>query len=295
MKFNLTTEQKKYIVTNYPHVGAEYCIDKLKITKNQLAWFCHKNNIHVTKSRKIEATDRSIKKARNAFRINHPIKVNIEHFSSIKTPQAAYILGLLWADGYINPPYVTSIECVSNDVDVFQKIFSVTGEWTRYERRRDKRKPQSRLHTSNKEFVDFLIKHGYSSKSSNSACSIISTIPENILQYWFRGLIDGDGCFYMSADKTNRQFCITSSYEQDWKYMEDVFKKFSVRYKIKKQISKLGNKFSQMRVTSPFDIKSFGEWIYQNYENDKIGLPRKYEKWKLISESCIAKKLKTKC
>ena len=107
--------------------------------------------------------------------------------------------------------------------------------------------------------------------------------------------MDGDGCFYMSPDKTSRQFCITSSYEQDWKYMENAFNKLGVRYKIKKQISKLGNKSSQIRVTSPFDIKLFGEWIYENYENDKIGLPRKYEKWKLISESCVAKKLKTKC
>lgn len=295
MKSSITTKQKEYIIANYSRKGAKHCIDTLKITKGQLVWFCHSNNIRVTKSRRKEATEESINKARNSYRINHPIKVSVDQFYSIQSPQVAYILGLLWADGYIKPPYVVSIECLSDDVDIFQKVFSFSGDWARYNRTRDSRKPQSELHTCNRELVEFLIQHGYSAKSFNSACSIISNVPENLLHYWFRGLVDGDGCFYMSPDKKCRQFCVTSSYEQDWKYMEDIFKKLNVRYKIKHQISKSGDKSSQIRITSPFDIKSFGEWIYQNYEKDKIGLPRKYEKWKLISESCKTKRLKTKC
>lgn len=225
---------------------------------------------------------------------NKIVPINVKSFSKVNTPESAYMLGLLWADGYIHPPYSVVIECLSADMIELQEIFYKIGKWNKYERSRKNRQPQTTFQLTNRDLVSYLIEHDYSAKNSKSACSIIDTIPEKLLCYWFRGLVDGDGCFYMSSDKISRQFCITSSYEQDWTYMEDVFKKLNVRYKIKHQISKSGNKSSQIRVTSPFDIKSFGEWIYQNYEKDKIGLPRKYEKWKLISESCIAKKLKTK-
>ncbi len=222
---------------------------------------------------------------------------NIDYnvLSKPTTPEAAYILGLLWADGYVNPPYSLSIECLTSDMNYLENTFYKIGKWNKYERTRKKRQSQTTFQTTNMELVEHLSKHYYTSKNHKSACSIINTIPDELLCYWFRGLVDGDGCFYISSDKIIRQFCITSSYEQDWKYMEDILKKLNIRYKIKKQVSKSGNKSSQIRVTSPFDIKSFGEWIYRNYKKDKIGLPRKYEKWKLISESCKAKKLKTKC
>lgn len=294
MKIGLTVKQKEYITANYPHKGAEHCINALKISKGQLVWFCHKNNIRITKTRREEATKDSIIKARNSFRKKHPHKVNIENFYSVSTPETAYILGMLWADGYINPPHAVTVECLSDDIDKIEKIFNSTGEWARYNRIRENRKPQSTLHTSNRELVEHLSKHYYTSKNHKSACSIIDTIPDELLCYWFRGLVDGDGCFYISPDYKSRQFCITSSYEQDWNYMKNIFNKLGVRYNIKKQISSKGDKYSQIRVTSPFDIKTFGEWIYKDYVNDKIGLPRKYEKWKLISESCKAKKRNTK-
>ncbi len=220
--------------------------------------------------------------------------VNVKTFSKVNTPESAYILGLLWADGYIHPPYSVVMECLSADMNELQQVFYKIGKWNKYERNRKNRQPQTTFQITNKDLVSYLIQHDYSAKNSKSACSIINTVPEKLLCYWFRGVVDGDGCFYMSSNRITRQFCITSSYEQDWKYMENVFKKLGIRYKIKKRILSSGNKYSQIRVTSPFDIKSFGEWIYQNYEKDKIGLSRKYEKWKLISKSCIAKRLKSK-
>lgn len=222
--------------------------------------------------------------------------VNVKSFNNVNTPESAYVLGLLWADGYIHPPYSLSIECLSSDMDELQDTFYKVGKWNKYERSRKNRQPQTTFQLCNRELVSYLEGHNYTAKNFKSACSIVDTIPEKLLCYWFRGLIDGDGCFYMSPDgKNSRQFCVASSYEQDWKYMEIIFKRLGIRYKIKKQVSRLGHKSSMIRVTSPFDIKAFGEWIYQNYKVDKIGLLRKYEKWKLISESCISKKLKTKC
>lgn len=224
-------------------------------------------------------------------------KFNPEIFTTIQTPEVAYILGLLWADGYIytNPKRSCNrvcIESLESDLSTLLPIFMQTGCWRSYGRNRDNRKPQMCIHISNKIFCHFLIENNYKSKLE-SACKIISKIPNNLKHYWFRGLVDGDGSFYYNSNTTAKQFNCSSASFQDWSYFELLFNEINIqKYTIRKSViltnsstSGKPSSYSDVRITNRQDIIKFGEYIYQNYENDKIGLERKYNKYLEIKNS----------
>ena len=80
---------------------------------------------------------------------------------------------------------------------------------------------------------------------------------------------------------TLRQFTLASSYEQDWSYFEELCKEKNIKYNIKRTIGKKSSS-SVIRITDEDGILKLGEYIYKDFHEDKIGLIRKYEKYKLI-------------
>jgi hypothetical protein len=116
-----------------------------------------------------------------------------------------------------------------------------------------------------------------------SADKILSLIPYNLKSYFYLGVVDGDGCFYYKNNDKNvvRQFSISSTYEQDWSYVEDIFRLLNIKYSIQRTLRK-NSKYSQIRITNKIDIYNFGNFIYENINIDNIGLDRKYNKFKLI-------------
>lgn len=75
---------------------------------------------------------------------------------------------------------------------------------------------------------------------------------------------------------------ITSTYEQDWSYMVNLCEKLNIKYNIERRIRNTGNKHSDFRITRLEDIKIIGDYLYSSFENDNIGFPRKYNKYKEI-------------
>jgi len=61
--------------------------------------------------------------------------------------------------------------------------------------------------------------------------------------------------------------------------MENLFKKLNIKYSINKSISKVG-KSSTICIRNKQGCKSFLDYIYNGVETDKIGLTRKYQKYK---------------
>lgn len=197
------------------------------------------------------------------------------------TKEYCYYLGYLWSDGYISQ-YKIELEIVREDGDnIFELLQSINNiKFIIKTRHRENRKEQMSLNVYNKEFSNYLSLLDYNKKSYsnfNKIINKISTQSINLIRYFILGLIDGDGCFYLSKDKRTRQFYITSSYEQDWSSIEDIFKYLNInRYKINKIIDNKGNKSSHIRITNYSDIVILYHYLYPNgYE---IGLKRKHEK-----------------
>lgn len=214
-------------------------------------------------------------------------RVELEQFVDVKKPEAAYLLGLIWADGWINRKDV-AVQMVDEDMVDLVKVFETTGDWRTCLRRKEGRKPQRQFVTNNVEWKAYLESHGYGKKSTQSACSILSTIPEHLRHYWFRGLFDGDGCIFISDKKRIQNMFVSSTYEQDWTYMEGLAERLGLRFycrRIKRRqpshraFANLWSYSSIFEVVNLLSCHALGTYLYQGYEIDGIGLKRKHAKW----------------
>lgn len=188
-----------------------------------------------------------------------------------------YILGIIWADGYLYSKHKTKnrieITMIYDDLKNIEYIFDKVGIWKKYTRIRKNKnhKIQLNFRIINKELYLFLKENDYEIKSKTSPDKIISLIPKYNLKYFIHGLFDGDGCFY-HRNKT-KQCIFTSNYDQNWKFLSNILENISCKYSIGKQTSKRGSR-SFLRMSSK-DILKFGNYIYDDF----FGLERKYKKY----------------
>lgn len=274
MKYkHFTKKDISFIKSNYPHKGAKFCSDQLGRTENSIRYKASKLGIKSNK-RPPNAQPKH-KKHMSDYNVNPNI------FISNFTKESSYILGFLWADGNLSKNNTIRTETTKEDNNDIFPIFLKTGNWAVYNRNRPNRKPQSIIHTTNKHIHEFLTYHNYGPNNSNSACSIVSLLPDNLQKYWFRGLIDGDGCWYISPQKYC-QFILSGRFDQNWLFFENLLEYLNIKYsKYIKQKSK--HKYSCIRITNRHDVISLGDFIYgKNY--DKIGIYRKYTKYKTIKK-----------
>lgn len=202
--------------------------------------------------------------------------VDAQKFIDCKTPEHAYVLGILWADGYLNnisQHCLVNIELTKKDCDEIIPIFLSTGKWHISERKATKeRKARGRIATAQRPLYNFLKTNDYEIKSTASPTKILRIIPQKLKQFWWRGYFDGDGCFYFNKKNHCRQITFAGSYEQDWLMVEELLKNLNIKFKVIKRIQGK-NKHSSVRITSIENIKKFGNYIYKKLPN--IGLKRK--------------------
>ncbi len=294
-----TKSQEDFLIRFYPMNGLDFCSDKLSIPRCLLKSKVQRMGLKLTKEKRGEI-----------IRLNKPTKPLTEYsveptqFYAANTPEVAYILGLLWADGYVlhkskNGKLRNRVSITNQieDFDIFSNILNKVGKWNITYRKQKNRKEQGTAEISNRPLVEFLMLNDYTSKSTASACKILSTIPNHLKCYWFRGLFDGDGCIYFNPSGLHINVTISSSHDQNWKYVENLFSDMlhDSHYTIKRTVRGNGNGYSKIEITKRSTILNFLNYIYQNYDNDKIGLPRKYEKYLKVIERekhCALKKSK---
>jgi hypothetical protein len=277
-------EDLEIIIKEYPFYGSKKCMELTNLTLNSVLCVVNKYKLKI------------LNRSQHILNYKSKIKTvfNPTYFIDEMTKESVYILGLLWADGSLGNDKNCDIrvEIVKEDLDKLSEIFKKTGKWNYYERTRNKWKPIASFVINNRTFFNFLIENDYKNKSLVSPFKIIDIIPENLKHYFFRGLIDGDGCFYINQKQYTYQFTITSSYEQDWSYLENLLKNYDIKYSICKRQSinkktEKMNRSSVLRITNKNDIKKFGEFIYKDYDSDQMGLNRKYKIFEQIKFKCI--------
>lgn len=189
-----------------------------------------------------------------------------------------YFLGFLWSDGFVERKRV-GIEIVEDDaVEILESIEKIDFlKINTMRRTRENRRPQMTIYFCNVNFYDTFISKYFIDKSVKSPIDLINDIPIDLIRYFYLGLIDGDGCFYFNKKSKTRQFCVSSTYEQDWSHMENLFNSLNIsQYEIRRTVNKNGNKSSVIRVKKHNEIESLYNYLYPNgYE---MGLKRKYDK-----------------
>jgi hypothetical protein len=275
------SDKSKILLENYSTLGSKACAELLHMPcstiKSQAG---HRGLLLSLEARHKIVSDKMIKYWENvptSFR-----KVDANNFINCNTKEAAYILGLLWADGYLNNKsqhYLISLELQINDFEEILPTIKKTGEWGIIYRKQANRQPQGRIFAGQRPLYLFLQSNDYEVKSIASAHKILNLIPEHLKYYWWRGYFDGDGCFYYNKKNYCRQCSFAGSYAQNWTFAENLLQSIGVKYRIDRRIQK-SSKHSVVRITNIENIKKFGNYIYQQY--DGMGLNRKYIKFNEI-------------
>lgn len=204
-------------------------------------------------------------------------KVNPTPFKNITDKMYAYILGLIWADGYVIPPYIVGLSTTYPDAEFFVPLFLKTGKWKYYdEQKRDNWKKSCQIKTSNRELVSFLVENDYTSKHYASADKILSHIPENLLRYWLRGFFDGDGHLY-TDNKGSHRVSFSGPHDQEWDHLQLLCEKIGVNGIIHKEVRNTGSG-STFTIYGMYKSIKFCEYMYNGYPDDNLGLQRKYKK-----------------
>lgn len=117
------------------------------------------------------------------------------------TAEAAYFLGLLWADGSIRwqPPVhtvnLTLSETEWHLLEAFQKFMGVDGHIHNVKVRKGKEghKRQKSVNIGNKRLVEQIVALGVKQNKSNLDLPNPDCISDDIFHHWARGWLDGDG------------------------------------------------------------------------------------------------------
>jgi hypothetical protein len=200
-------------------------------------------------------------------------KVKPEQFYNIKPPEVAYFLGYFWADGCVKTTrnYV-QMEISPEDYESLKNTLNKIGKWNIYY---PMGKNSVVIQTSNYDIKQFLLKHDYGIKSGASADKILSKIPDELKHYWWRGYLDGDG----HIGKVNYYVGFTSGYDQDWLFVENLFKELKInKFNIRRLVLSVGRNSTISISRGEFVIKLLS-YVYSNASCDNIGLPRKYKKF----------------
>lgn len=187
------------------------------------------------------------------------------------TPEAVYLLGFIWADGYIKKKkeYVICMQIKKEDFLDLKEVFFSVGNWYTWEK-----DGLVTIRTKNKRLHSFLTDMDYQIKSGTSADKIVEFIPDKYKNLFFRGLMDGDGHWSEYGQKRGggRRCCITSCIYQDWSFVENLLNSINVEYHIYKRKIETGGA-SYLDIAGRKNMIRYGEYLYKGFST--IGLKRK--------------------
>jgi len=276
----MSNENIEIIKKYYPTYGFKKCMELTNLDRSQIRNLTYRLGI------KIENIGKYLKENRT----RKCSDVCVDSLTTNITPESSYMLGFLWADGHVSKSVCRiSLSIQKEDMDILKETFDNVIDWNYYKvKEKNGWKPVIMAYTGHKILHKFLVDNDYSEKSTKSACNILKHIPEKLHHYFFRGVVDGDGSFYINEKQYLYQFALSSSYDQDWTYFINLLKQLGIKFKIQKT-SRINNKdilnrSSQIRITNKKEISKLFDYIYQDFEFDKMGLLRKYEKAKFIHD-----------
>jgi len=241
-------------------------------------------------ARYIKRDERTIKnflnkkgyKAKSQSELQRKYPLAEDFFDKIDTEEKAYILGLLYADGYnnINKNEV-SITLKEDDKEILDKITNIIQptkpifflDMSADNRGFPNSKNQYRLSINNKHISKRLNDLGCGALKTNTLTfPTDSQVPSHVIRHFIRGYFDGDGSI---SNGKNIVIDLLSTYEFLESLQDLLFNLFNIKktVKSKRHKDRDGNVF-RIQISSKEGIKKFCDWIYKD---STIHLERKYK------------------
>lgn len=211
--------------------------------------------------------------------------VNETYFDEIDTPNQAYILGFLYADGSNNPDkWTISMSLQEEDRDILEKIRSEIAsekplEFLDYTNKHDggyTYKNQYRLLIFNKHMCETLESIGM--VQNKSLKLQFPDIKPELYPHFIRGYFDGDGCIHQRvvSDKYRPVTLSIISTESFCKSLVEISKKY---LGIKSNYYDVGchNGITKsFAISSQDSVRKFLDWIYRDAD---LFLKRKHDRY----------------
>lgn len=131
-------------------------------------------------------------------------KINANFFDIIDTPEKAYWIGFIWADGFVECKHregngdrgIVAIVLKEEDVDHLNKLkMAMQSDHDIYFLKKKNGYTTVRINIINKHLATTLInKYGIIAHRSN-ATKLLNNIPKDLFRDFCRGILDGDGSF----------------------------------------------------------------------------------------------------
>lgn len=268
-------EEDQIILDNYKN-GAKICSNLLDLKIGQIWYRARKLGLKLTPEERGGIYSKSAEKEDDEYRINP------NQFREITNPIVAYFLGYFWADGNIHHGrgYTINLSISSKDAEEILPFLKSLGDFSVKNRPPRNGDPISykkitNISIYNKKIYDILYDLDFYTKSYSEPTKVLSVIPENLHHYWWRGYFDGDGCI----DKLGTVVTFGSTYEYEWIETINLFESIDANNYIISRVATNRGNGSIIKLCSKDESIKFLDYIYQDYEINKIGLSRKYNRY----------------
>lgn len=204
-------------------------------------------------------------------------KKDVTWLTNVTTPEGAYVLGLLWADGSLHMSRRScrvSLHLVAEDFDEVHHLFSDWGFCVVNWKLNNPYRVAYVAALCHKKFCHYLNEHDYFVKSMTTPTKILSTIPVHLKPYFFLGWSDGDG-HWNCVSYGDMAPSIAGAVNQDWTELKLLCSLLGIESAIRSQHRDSGDCSSFYFIGMRSTLR-FGYYIYST---KSIGIPRKRDRW----------------
>ena len=207
--------------------------------------------------------------------------INENYFDNIDTPNKAYVLGLLYADGNnmveTNEIRLALQECDKDILDRIKNEIEYTGplRFVDYNSKSDNFKNQYVLSFTNKHISETLNKIGVW-KNKSLILEWPSWLDETLYSHFVRGYFDGDGCLYLGKNNKTQEMSIIGTKMFLYPLKEIIKQTLDIDLYVKCTEPKYKEVTKIVRISSKYGVKTFLDWIYRDAD---LMLKRKYNKY----------------
>lgn len=203
---------------------------------------------------------------------NQKYTYNTDVFKEIDTEEKAYWLGFLSADGcLLANDSIVELTLAEKDKDHVERFASFISRDLKVSYRKSTK--SYRVSVCNKEIKEDLIALGVTPQKSLTL-EFCSLIPSHLMHHYIRGYMDGDGSIYIRTDGQVQVELIGTI-----QFLDTVIEKLELKHNKKRMH---GNAYA-IRYSGN---KGALNMLHHLYKDATIYLPRKYEKYMQVVESC---------
>lgn len=212
---------------------------------------------------------------------NRKYKLNENYFDEIDTPNKAYILGFLYADGCnCMQKRTIHISLQEEDKQILEDMRNEIGSEKELEYIDNSNKHTFGYTYKNMWRLNMFSKHMCETLENigmmpNKSLKItFPNIDESLYSHFIRGLFDGDGCIHNGNGRITYHCSITGTYDL-CNYLKDYFQTLGIRSNVR-EASNHNGITAVFEVYRKKDTKDFLDFIYKDAE---MYLDRKYKRY----------------